>query len=284
MHKPRVHGAEHGPVRIEKAPFGLGDTAVEPISWLSVKEPEITSWIPDGDLFAPLDAPEPEPEVLPETSLHEDEGQTVAPEEPVATEPGPAEEAPPAEEPERPSWEEHEAALNEQLAAQAELLAEPYVASARELRETAVRLNQDTDEAVIQMALTVAEVILRKQAEVSPDLLQQILEETLSMVGPVSEISLEVHPDDLERSRALAPEIAEEIAGKAVNLSVSASAEVDPATCIVHFDRGVIDARWGARLLQLGEAIRQSLASGVQGPSGSAPDVPDAPSTGEEES
>jgi flagellar biosynthesis/type III secretory pathway protein FliH len=262
MQKTQVHGVERGPIRIEEAPFGLGEFKVEAIPWLPVQELEVRPWVPEGDLFAPPQETEQEP--VPTVEGDPSTGQALEAEGPES----PPEETEAAGEDEDvaldpgPSRDEHEAALAEQLDAQAQTLAEPYVAAAVELRRAASHLNQNMDEAVIQMALAMAEVLLRKEAEVSQDLLKQTLDQALSLVGPVDELALEVHPDDLELCRRLAPGLADEIAGKAVKLAVSASHEVDRATCIVHFDRGVVDARWKARLLQLAAAVRQSLSDG----------------------
>ena len=271
MQKQRVHGVEHGPVRIEKAPFGLGETDVEAIPWLALREPSVEPWIPEGDFYreapeadAPVDhdsdAPAVDAAEAGAEAIEADGSELPQSEEAEAAA---ADSTPEPEAPAGPSWEEHEAAMAEKLEQQAEALAEPFVAAASELRARGQRMNEELDQAILQMATAMAGAILRRECADSPDVLQASLKQALEVIGPVQELSLEVHPADLAVAREQAPDMATDIAGHAVQVSVSASDTVDRGTCIARFDRGVVDARWEARLGQFADAIRHQLEAGA---------------------
>jgi len=223
-------------------------------SWLSLREPEVVPWLPESvddtstaqRSTESMGAEAEDASVMAEGAddLSAGEEQLLEPEEVV--EPG-------------PTADEHEAALSAAREEVAQTLSEPYAQAASQLREVAQRLEREVDEATVQMAVELASAILTREAIADPAILRSTIRSALQEAGPVVDISLQVHPADLEQAREEAPAMAEQIAGRAVSLSVAASKDVDRGTCVVQFDRGIVDTRWSTQLRHMADAARQAL-------------------------
>ena len=247
-------------LRVETATFGEASVVTDAPSWLSVRPPKVTPWLPQS-----LDGTTPSSSMGREQDASEageiDAG-TAVPSEAEAVEM--TEEA--GEVLAGPSADEHEAALAQARAEVTEGLREPYLKAAARLNEVSERLEREMDEAAVQIAVELASAILTREASADPEILRATVRRALEEAGPVVKLSLRVHPEDLEQTRAEAPLMAEEITGQAVDLGVSAATDVERGTCVIQFDRGIVDTRWSTQLRHLADAARQALESATQDP------------------
>ena len=242
--------SEAGNLRVEPATFGAAPVVTDAPSWLSLREPEVVPWLPDSVDDAPTVR-------QPMGAEGEDAAMSAGPDG-APTEEQPQLEVEDAVEP-GPTADEHEAALSAAREEVAQSLSEPYEQAASHLREVAQRLEREVDEATVQMAVELASAILTREASADPAILRSTVRSALQEAGPVVDISLQVHPADLEQAREEAPAMAEQIAGRAVSLSVAASSDVERGTCVVQFDRGIVDTRWSTQLRHMADAARQAL-------------------------
>ncbi|MEE2779709.1 MAG: FliH/SctL family protein [Myxococcota bacterium] len=245
-------------LRVEAATFGEASVVTDAPPWLSVRPPDVTPWLPqsldgsefqmgvsEGEGIPEGDAIDGSASVAPETEAVEVTQET-------------------AQVPSGPTADEHEAALSQARAEVTEALQQPYLQAAARLNDVSERLEREMDEAAIQIAVELASAILTREASADPEILRATVRRALAEAGPVVNLSLRVHPEDLEQTRGEAPLMATEISGQAVDLAVSAAADVDRGTCVVQFDRGIVDTRWGTQLRHLADAARQALEAASQ--------------------
>lgn len=227
--RPKVRG----PQRVDSVPFHTGsgeDDVTRP--WLGDSEPEVRPWIPVG---------------LPAgTTLYGE------PYEPTAD---PLEDAEPQPCPLCAETEREADARVEQLRA-------PYLEATRGVKQAADGMSRDYAHGVVKLASRMAATILERQAETDETLLEKTLQEVLETVGPVVALSIDAHPDDVAALREMAPDMAEELSGRPVDVAVSPSQDVPRGTCICHFDRGIVDGRWSTRLRHLEDAVVNALDHG----------------------
>lgn len=218
----------HG-LRVERAPFlgGPGD--------------QVRAWVPGGAPAAaaprvveaaPAPAPAPEPEV-----------------EPAAC----------------PSCDavmaEAEAQLQDVLAT----LREPYLSAATHLERTVQDLTAKVPRDVVRLAVRLAELIVGRVVELDRTIAEETVGKALRVAGGLERVTVLVHADDLEAIAARAPELAANVAGKAVDVTVRVSDDVALGSCLVQFDDGAVDARWHAQLLHMRDMLDAIVVSRPRG-------------------
>ncbi|MBD88740.1 MAG: hypothetical protein CL940_00185 [Deltaproteobacteria bacterium] len=221
--------------RVEPVSFqSVEGVSVRP--WLPEQAVDVTSWKFDGAVYGePVDTAEPS---APE------------PVQPVVT--GPTVEALQAEleskqEASEAARQDHERALAE--------VREAYDTAARRFETSVLALDNRISESAVSLAVLMAERLLAREAGVDPTVLMDNLNRALDRVGPVEHLRIEAHADDVDRLRTVAPDLAKERTGRAIDIIVTASDRLTRGGLVISFDRGVIDASWGSQLGHLGEAV-----------------------------
>lgn len=196
-------------------------------------------------------------------------------------EPAPAEEVPGPPVPEQPevpaSCPSCDAVLAEaeaQLQDVLETLREPYLNAAAHLEKTVQDLTAKVRRDVVRLAVRLAEVVVERVVELDRTIAEETVARAFRMAGGVEVATVLVHPDDLEAIAARAPELAANVAGKAVDLTVRAADDVALGSCIIKFADGTVDARWHAQLLYLRDMLDAVVVSRPHGAAArrSAPD------------
>jgi flagellar assembly protein FliH len=103
--------------------------------------------------------------------------------------------------------------------------------AAERLAATRLELQRQLEATLPELAVAVAERILRRELSVRPDTLAHVIREALTVVAPAGRITVRLHPDDaaiLARHRALLDEVT-----GAAELRVETSIEAGPGGCFV---------------------------------------------------
>lgn len=130
-----------------------------------------------------------------------------------------------------------------------------YEGSAQRFETALKSLDQRLSSSAVSLAILMAENLLAREAEIDETVLVDNLNRALDRVGPVEHLRIEAHPEDVDRLRTIAPDLAKERTGRTVDVVVTASARLTRGGMLMSFDRGVIDASWGSQLGHLGEAV-----------------------------
>ena len=204
--------------------------------WLPEQSVDVTSWKFDGTMYGEPVVSKEATEVDPADVVH----------------PGPSVEALQAE------VASAQAAVDAERAAhvdQLEELRSNYEASAQRFEKTLEILDQRLSSSAVSLATLMAARLLAREAEVDETVLVDNLNRALDRVGPVEHLRIEANAADVERLRVVAPDLAKERTGRAIDIIVTASERLTRGGLVVSFDRGVIDASWGSQLGHLGEAV-----------------------------
>ena len=163
----------------------------------------------------------------------------------------------PAAEREKAAYErghqEGEAALREQLISQRNEMASLLNGVIDSLQKTVPLLVQETESALIQLALESAQKIVAG-LPVNPKMVEAVVREALQQVEDTAEVVIQLHPEDLallqkHKSDVLKPP------PNSKPLQFSSSADVTRGGCLLRTRFGIIDARRETKLDQLREAL-----------------------------
>jgi flagellar assembly protein FliH len=133
-------------------------------------------------------------------------------------------------------------------------------AAAAELTARRDALCDVVEPAAISLALAGAEQIVGAALEIRPELVLETTRGALRRLVDRDRVTILVHPDDLERTRTQAADLAEELGGIGV-LDVQAERRIAPGGVIVQTPEGDVDARLDTRLARLGEVVREALTT-----------------------
>ncbi len=118
--------------------------------------------------------------------------------------------------------------------------------------------------AAISLALAGAEQVVGAALDVQPDLILETTRGSLRRLVERDRVTILANPEDLDRLRAAAPDLAEEMGGITV-LEVQAERRIAPGGVIVQTPEGDVDARLDTRLSRLGEVVREALREALHG-------------------
>jgi flagellar assembly protein FliH len=148
-----------------------------------------------------------------------------------------------------------ERALGEQLVKERKEIAELQTGILDSLRRTLPRMIQETESALINLALESAQKIVAG-LPVEASLVEAVVREALQQVEDTAEMAVQLHPDDLallhRHKSALLTSSPE-----SGTLRFTASSEVGRGGCIVQTRFGMIDARREIKLEQLRKALNE---------------------------
>jgi hypothetical protein len=137
----------------------------------------------------------------------------------------------------------------------ADVLRTPYEEAALRMDTALSALDQRLSGDVVAMAQMMAETLIAREAATDASILVENLTRALDRLGPVEHLRIEANPEDVARLREIAPSLAGETTGRAVDVIVTAAPRLTRGGMVLSFDRGVIDASWGSQLGHLGEAV-----------------------------
>ena len=149
--------------------------------------------------------------------------------------------------------QEGENALREQLISQRNEMASLLNGVIDSLRKTVPQLVQETESALIQLALESAQKLVAGMP-VNPKLVEAVIREALQQVEDSPDVTIQLHPDDLALLQKHKSDVLKNAPGSKP-LQFSTSADVTRGGCLVRTRFGVVDARRETKLDQLREAI-----------------------------
>jgi flagellar assembly protein FliH len=148
---------------------------------------------------------------------------------------------------------EGENALREQLISQRNEIANLLNGVIESLRKTVPALVQQTESALIQLALESAQKIVAGMP-VNPKIVEAVVREALQQVEDSADVAVQLHADDLALLQKHKSDLLKSAPGSKP-LQFSASAEVTRGGCLLRTRFGIVDARRETKLDQLRDAI-----------------------------
>jgi len=143
--------------------------------------------------------------------------------------------------------------LGEQLLTQRNELLELQQGVLESLRRAVPDVIQQTENALIQIALESARKIIAG-IPVSPDLVEAVVREAVLQTKETAEITVQLHPDDLALLRKHSSPVLQGVP-EAGPLKFIPSSEITRGGCLVQTRFGLLDARRETKLEQLRESL-----------------------------
>ncbi|MCS7049157.1 MAG: FliH/SctL family protein [Verrucomicrobiae bacterium] len=140
---------------------------------------------------------------------------------------------------------EAETMLREQLLAQRRELLEWQQGVLRKLQEAIPQVVHDTQEQLIQLALTAAQKVVAGMP-ISADAVREAVREALAQVEAGSEVTVLLHPEDCAALGEQAP----------AGVRVQADPQLARGDCVVKTPFGIVDARRATKWQRIQEALR----------------------------
>lgn len=116
-------------------------------------------------------------------------------------------------------------------------------------------------EVVLELAVVVAERILRREIERDPDWVAQQAAECIGRLPPNGPLKLRLHPRDRERLLSLSPR--PDWLSDEARLRLVADTSLSTGECVVESERGRVDGRRAASLEAAREVLRDVLAQSL---------------------
>ncbi|MEK6236376.1 MAG: FliH/SctL family protein [Planctomycetales bacterium] len=115
----------------------------------------------------------------------------------------------------------------------------------------------DAQHGLLELAVHIAAVVIRREIQRSPEIPLALIREALDLAAGSSEVRLRLHPED---RRAMRDALAELTVRQAngVSLDVVEDDSVSPGGCVVQTRWGVIDQRLESRLRRVEEELRDA--------------------------
>lgn len=108
---------------------------------------------------------------------------------------------------------------------------------------------------ILEISLEIAKKIIKKETEIPNDVLKNVIISTLEEInGDVQKITIKVNPKDVEFASASLPEIIE-AKDSGVKFSITGDETIEPGSCLLTANNGVIDANFKTQLLILQNAF-----------------------------
>ncbi len=124
-------------------------------------------------------------------------------------------------------------------------------------RATSARNQKSGQQDLRLLAVRIAERILERELQLSPDTVVDIAAAALSQAGSPHDVLLRIHPDDLKALERGRPRLLQRCAQAEV-VHLRADAAVARGGCIVETELGTVDARLPLQLDAIERALRSS--------------------------
>jgi flagellar biosynthesis/type III secretory pathway protein FliH len=121
--------------------------------------------------------------------------------------------------------------------------------------ESLAQLNEQFGQNVIRLARILVERILARTVTIAPDVTTDALVKALTIAGPLHRVTVAVHPDMVDGIRSDGVELASNISGQAVDVTVKADPEIELGGVRIIHDDGVVDATFDTQLQRLDELV-----------------------------
>jgi flagellar biosynthesis/type III secretory pathway protein FliH len=120
------------------------------------------------------------------------------------------------------------------------------------------KIVREAETLVVEVALGLGRRITGLQAETDPKILARVMRRALENLAESGEITVRVHPDDLQLARRFAAHWVKKVEEDTV-LKVRPGANIEPGGCMIEGVDENIDARLEAQFRVLGEELRQAV-------------------------
>lgn len=114
------------------------------------------------------------------------------------------------------------------------------------------------EDQLVSLATQMAEKILNTELQIKPELLAGIVKNALRSIGEAKQVTVRVHPKDLEILRDKTSEIASTLPSSAV-LDLRPDESLSRGDCLIDSDIGSLDARLATQLSTLKQQLEMSL-------------------------
>jgi type III secretion protein L len=116
------------------------------------------------------------------------------------------------------------------------------------------RLLKDSEQALVRLAVRIAEKIIGGHLQSAPDAVVEIVREALKSIRSEKNLVIQVNPEHVETLRQSIHRL-HDLLGSGCQVKVVANAAISPGGCIVESELGVIDAQLETQLKCLEEAL-----------------------------
>ncbi|MFT7582307.1 MAG: hypothetical protein ACI9MR_003989 [Myxococcota bacterium] len=147
--------------------------------------------------------------------------------------------------------EEREALLN--------AIREPTSRAVQRLDEAAQELERHAHLTLLQLATKLASSMVGRALELDQTLVVDMAQRALRMAGPLEKAIVRCHPDDVQILRGALSPIADEEAGRAVEVIVRPGHDIGSGGVLVTYETGIVDARIDKGMERLSKAVRDAL-------------------------
>ena len=110
------------------------------------------------------------------------------------------------------------------------------------------------EQRTVQTAIAIAERILRRQLEQQPETTMELVREALQLAAGSAEITVHMHPSDLENLRGQVERLAAELCHLSPT-AVVADPEIEAGSCRVETKFGSVDQQFHAQLARIEEEL-----------------------------
>jgi flagellar biosynthesis/type III secretory pathway protein FliH len=107
---------------------------------------------------------------------------------------------------------------------------------------------------VLQLAIAIAERLIRRALHVQPEITLDLIREALELAGGSPQIRVRLHPADCERLQAAIEELVR-LRGLESVVQLLPDAAVSPGGCLVQTESGTIDQRFESQLARIEEEL-----------------------------
>lgn len=146
------------------------------------------------------------------------------------------------------------AIANERLEQQLESLMPALETAIASVLQSKDAWRKHWETAGVQLAVKIAERLLRREIDRSPQVTLDLIRESLQLAAGYGNIKLHLNPLDHQTLGGQAAQVAEQLAGLAPT-DVISDADVTPGGCVVKTEFGQIDQRLESRLARIEEEL-----------------------------
>jgi flagellar assembly protein FliH len=144
--------------------------------------------------------------------------------------------------------------LDEKVAQRMKSILPALQKAVEQLKDQEARWHKQCETTLVQLAIKIAERLVRREVRNCPEIPQKWIRECLEMATGAVTITLRLHPQDLEGLGSGADRLAEEV-GRLAPLTVVADATLDRGGCAVRTEFGTIDMQLPTQLARMEEEL-----------------------------
>lgn len=139
------------------------------------------------------------------------------------------------------------------------------LATVRGVLEEAHRVAADAarrhEEEIVQTALMIAARLARQPDVLGPETVRRLLEEVLPRTAGIHEVTIRLHPADLQAIKAMSADLTTHLEGGA-RVQWVGDERITRGGCLIETERGQLDARVETRLARIAEQLAEVVRGG----------------------